>query len=125
MKSWGSGVGCFFGFLPWLIAAVIMAAMSRFDFVSTPPVANVRPSGLNATEVTVWPIVPADVAPIIFVIMAPISAMLGITIDPDFIAPGFMMAPGFIEPVGREPGLPSAPRLPKGDEVKSRIRVPD
>src|SRR5688572_22156738 len=67
--------------------------------------------------------VPADIAPIMFVIMAFRSAMLGIAIDPDFIAP--RIAPGLRVPVGIEPGLPSDPRLASGDEVRSRIRLPD
>src|SRR5688572_17434232 len=106
------------------MAPLIIAAISKLDFVSTPPVAKVLPSGLNASEVTVWPIVPADIAPIVFVIMALKSAMFGIAIDPDFIAPGFMMVLGLIE-VGIDPGLPSAPRLANGDEVRSLILLPD
>ena len=77
-------MGCFLGLFPGFMAPLIIAAISKFDFVSTPPVANVRPSGLNASEVTVWPMVPADIAPIMFVIMALISAMLGIAICPGF-----------------------------------------
>ena len=74
-----------FPFCPGMLPPII-AAKSIFDFDSTPPVAIVRPSGLNAMDVTLRPIVPADIAPIMFVIMADMSAMLGI--------------------VGIEPGLP-------------------
>ena len=48
------------------------------DFDSTPPIATTRLSALNATEVFVRPIVPADIVPRTSVIIAPISAMLGI-----------------------------------------------
>ena len=49
-----------------------------FDLVTTPPVTNVFPSGLNASDVTVRPIVPAAIVPITFVIIAEMSAMFGI-----------------------------------------------
>src|ERR1044072_9251318 len=75
-----AGSGCFdpfFGF--WrFIAPLIIAAMSMFAFDSTPPVARMRPSGLKASDVTERPIVPADIVPITFVIIAAMSFMFGI-----------------------------------------------
>ena len=76
--SCGSGVfEPFFGRLP-LIAPLIIAAISMFALESTPPIANVRPSLVKASEVTVRPIVPADMVPMTFVIIPAMSAMLGI-----------------------------------------------
>src|SRR5215213_11291012 len=91
-----------FGF----IAPLIMAAISMLAFVSTPPVASSLPSVVNASDVTVWPIVPADIVPIVLVIIAAISAMLGM--------------------VGIWPGLiVGAVNVPVGDPVRSRSLLPD
>ena len=94
--------------------------------------ASVRPSALKAIDVTLRPIVPADMAPIMFVIIEDRSAMLGMLgiagIEPDLPAP-FMIARGLIEPGLIAPGLVIPLvielRLPSGEEVKSRSRLPD
>ena len=65
-------------FLFFCAAGFIIAAKSTFDFDSTPPIARIRPSGLNAKEVTVRPIVPADIEPMMFVIMLLMAERSGI-----------------------------------------------
>src|ERR1041385_4662897 len=103
-----AGSGCFepffcFGF----IAPLIIAAMSILAFDSTPPVASNLPSFVNASDVTVWPGVPAAIVPIVLVIIAAMSAMFGIVgIWPGLIAVG---------------GL----KLAIGDELRSRSLLPD
>src|SRR5688572_32300786 len=80
--------------------------MSMFAFDSTPPVANMRPSGLNASDVTEPPMDPVDTAPIALVIDAAMSDILGI--------------------VGIWPGLTlGAVNEPNGDEVRSRTLLPE
>ena len=54
-----------------------MPAISKFDFDSIPPLARIFPSGLNDTEVTFRPIVPAVIVPSMLVIIAFKSAMFG------------------------------------------------
>ena len=81
-----SGSGGFEFFLFFWAAGFIIAAKSRFDFDSTPPIASVRPSGLKASDVTLRPIVPADIEPMMFVIIPEIAVMSGIC----------GMLPGFI-----------------------------
>jgi hypothetical protein len=106
----------------------IIAPKSIFDFDSTPPVASVRPSGLKAIDVTLRPIVPADIEPIMFVIIAEMSAMLGIAgIEPGLPAP-FIIARGSIIPGLIVPGLAGPvidPRLASGEDFNSRSRLPD
>src|SRR5215831_1183773 len=78
-----------FGFAAW---AIIWAG-SKFDLDSTPPLARIFPSGLKDSEVTVRPMVPADIVPIMLVIIAARSAIFGILtivgIWPRLILPGF------------------------------------
>src|SRR6476661_3460533 len=103
-----AGSGCFdpffcFGF----VAPLIIAAMSMLAFDSTPPVASTLPSLVNASDVTVWPIVPADMVPIVVVIIAAISAMFGMV----GICPGLICVGGL--------------KLAIGDELRSRSLLPD
>ena len=76
--SSGSGGLEFFFWFFCMAAGFIIAARSKFDFDSTPPIASVRPSGLKAREVTLRPIVPADIEPIMFVIIPAMAVMSGI-----------------------------------------------
>src|SRR5215213_1190524 len=103
-----AGSGCFdpfFGF--WFIAPLIMAAMSILAFVSTPPLASTLPSLVKASDVIVWPIVPAAIVPSVLVIIAAMSAMFGM--------------------VGIWPGLivVGAVKFAIGDELRSRSLLPD
>src|SRR5829696_502504 len=88
------------------MAPLIIAAKSIFVFDSNPPVASVRPSLLNASEVTFRPIVPADRPPSTLVIIAEMSAMFGMI----GIWPGLMTG-GVNELIG--------------DDVRSRSLLPD
>src|SRR5215208_6842716 len=104
MSDVSGGFEPFLGF--WFIAPLIIAAMSMLAFDSTPPVASSLPSLVNASDVTVWPIVPADMVPSVFVIIEAISAMLGMV----GIWPGLMVG---------------AVNVPAGDPVRSRSLLPD
>ena len=57
------------------MARFIIACISMFAVDSNPPVASMRPSPLNATDR--WPIVPEDIMPKTFVIMAEMSFIFG------------------------------------------------
>src|SRR6185369_10605016 len=103
-----AGSGCFepffcFGF----IAPLIIAAMSTLAFDSTPPVASILPSLVNAIDVIDWPGVPAAIAPITLVIIAAMSAMLGMV----GIWPGLICVGGL--------------KLAIGDALRSRSLLPD
>src|SRR5436853_1083072 len=73
--------------------------------------------------------VPADIVPIMFDIIAVISAIFGIA-GIEGIEPGLgiepLTEPGLIEPgLGRLAIFPKAPRLAIGEEVRSRNLLPD
>src|SRR5205807_8577102 len=108
--SCGSGGFLFFEAFGFA-APLIMLAISKFDFDSTPPVATIFPSEVKATEVTLRPIVPAVIVPSTLVIIALMSAMFGI--EPRLR--------GF----GIEPRFGSGVMLAIGDEVRLRRRLPE
>src|SRR5437016_10858054 len=111
--SCGSGGFLFFEAFGFA-APLIMLAISKFDFDSTPPVATIFPSEVKATEVTLRPIVPAVIVPSTLVIIALMSAMFGIVgIEPRLR--------GF----GIEPRFGSGVMLAIGDEVRLRRRLPE
>src|SRR5439155_21151560 len=90
---------------------------SKFDFDSTPPVATILPSELNATDVTLRPIVPAVIVPRTFVTIALMSAMFGIV--------GMVGIEPRLRGLGIEPRFGSGVMLASGDEVRLRRRLPE
>ena len=101
------------------MALPIKVDISRLDFDSTPPLARTFPSGLNESEVTLRPIVPAAIVPSTLVIIAVMSAMLGMFgmfgIDPRFMFPGF----------GNEPTFGNELALCAGEDVSVFTMLPE
>src|SRR5436305_4323410 len=114
--SLGSGGFLFFEAFGFM-APLIKAAISKFDFDSTPPVASIFPSEVKATEVTLRPIVPAVIVPSTFVIIVLMSARFGIV--------GIVGIEPRLRGLGIEPRFGSEVILATGDEVKLRRRLPE
>src|SRR3989449_9701014 len=112
--SCGSGGFLFFEAFGFM-APLIKAAISKFDFDSTPPVASIFPSEVKATEVTLRPIVPAGIVPGTVVGIALMSAMFGIV--------GMVGIVARLRGLGIEPRVGSEVMLASGDEVKLRRRL--
>src|SRR6185503_13089280 len=93
-----------------------------FDFDSTPPTARIFPSGLNASDVTLRPIVPADIEPIMFVIIPVIADISGICgMLPGLAVLIVLSCPGVKPPCPLIIWL----RLAIGEEDRSRTLLPE